>query len=71
MDIASSFGEKILIVYTTSIMDGRKYRVRKIFQEKYEFSANRQASDLIHLHFCLVIKATAKKSDAQLERMTW
>ncbi|KAG0197233.1 hypothetical protein BGX28_009259, partial [Mortierella sp. GBA30] len=45
-----------LTVYTTSIMDGREYRVRKIFQEKYEFSANRQASALIHLHFCLVIK---------------
>ncbi|KAG0279680.1 hypothetical protein BGZ95_000558 [Linnemannia exigua] len=45
-----------LMIYTTSIMDGRKYCVRKIFQEKYEFSANQQASALVHLHFCLVIK---------------
>ncbi|KAG0020241.1 hypothetical protein BGZ82_011644 [Podila clonocystis] len=45
-----------LIVYTTCIMDGQKYHVRKIFQDKYEFSANRQASVLVHLQFCLVIK---------------
>lgn len=42
-------------------MDGREYRVRKILQEKYEFSANRQASALIHLHFCLAIKVTTVK----------
>jgi len=39
-------------------MDGQKYRVRRIFQEKYEFSASRQAGVLIHLRFCLVIKVT-------------
>ncbi|KAG0326805.1 hypothetical protein BG000_001235 [Podila horticola] len=37
-------------------MDGRKYHVRKIFQDKYEFCANRQASVVVHLQFCLVIK---------------
>ena len=56
------------MVYTTSIMDGREYRVRKIFQEKYEFSANRQASVLMHLHFCLVIKVTVYCYDLGLNR---
>lgn len=46
------------MVYTTSIVDEQRYHVRKIFQEKYEFSANRQAGALIHIHFCLVIKVT-------------
>ncbi|KAF9331136.1 hypothetical protein BG006_005995 [Podila minutissima] len=53
--VSAALGED-LMVYTTCIMDGRKYHVRKIFQDKYEFSANRQASVLVHLQFCLVIK---------------